>query len=113
MLPFPLYFSGDGIERAQRAPKRRGIVIGKIGAAVVGVAGLVWLRSGAENIALLARGDIKQAGLGIKGWRHPVGRTGSAGANAVAIGSGACFLVGGGAPLRILAGAPGHFRKRA
>src|SRR6266404_2372299 len=54
MLPFPLYFPRRRIERSQCAPKRLGIVVRKIGGAVVRVSRLIRLRRRRKNVALLA-----------------------------------------------------------
>ena len=50
-----------------RSAKRLGIVVWKIRAAVVSVAFLERLRGGAENVALLARGDVEKFRLRIIG----------------------------------------------
>src|SRR6202022_2740172 len=110
MFPFPLDFSARRIDRPQRAPERRGIIVGKIRAAVIRMPSLVGLRGGAENVALFARGHVKQAGLRVKRWRHPVGRAGGTRANAAAVRSRGRFLVDDGTPLRVLAAAPSNFR---
>src|SRR4029077_20011450 len=60
MLPFPLHFSGVRIDRSQRPGERCGIVIRKIGAAVIGVTRFVGLRRRAEDVALLARSHVKE-----------------------------------------------------
>src|SRR5882724_2575071 len=59
MLPLPLQRTGQGIDRSQRAPERRGVIVWKIRAAVIGVTLFERLRRRAENVALLARVHIK------------------------------------------------------
>src|SRR5690349_11097997 len=113
MPPFPFDFSGVGIDGAKLAPKRLGIIVGKIRAAVVRVPGLVRLRRRAENVALFARGYVEQSGLRVKSRRHPVGRAGRAGANAAALGSWTRLLVGDRATFGVLAAAPRNFGKCA
>src|SRR6266478_97682 len=113
MLPFPFDFAGVRIDGAERAPKRLGIVVGKICAAVVRVAGLVRLRRGAENVALFACGHVEQAGLRVKSGRHPVCRASRAGADAAALGSWTRLLVGDRPTFSVLAVAPRNFGKRA
>src|SRR6267142_7276858 len=108
MLPFPLDFSTGRIDSAQRTPERRGIIVGKIRAAVIRMPWLIGLRRSAENIALFARGHLKEASLRIERWRHPVGRSRRTRTDAAAIRRRRRFLGSDRAPLGILAVAPGN-----
>src|SRR5207249_11682335 len=96
-----------GIKSAQRAPVRLGFVRWEISAAVVSVSGFVRLGRGAENVAFLARGDIEETGLRVKGWRHPVCRADCSGADSAPLRSWRAFFVGNWAALSILAATPG------
>src|SRR5712671_5008073 len=106
MLPLPLDFSVGRIDSAQRTPKRRGVIVRKIRAAVIRMPWLIGLRRRAENIALLARGHIKETGLRIERWRHPVGRSRRTRTDTAAIRRGRRFFGGNRAPLRIFAATP-------
>src|SRR5882762_3744386 len=83
MLPFPLHFSGVGIDGAQRPGERRGIVVRKIRAAIVGVSRFVWLRCRAEDVTLFPRGYVEELRLRIVSRRHPIRRAGRARTNAI------------------------------
>src|SRR5712672_1520195 len=113
MLPFPLDFSICWIDSAQRTPERRGIIVRKISAAVIRMPWLIGLRRRAENVALFARRHIKETGLRVERWRHPVGRSRRTGTDAAAIRRRRRCFGGNGAPLRILAATPGNLGIRA
>src|SRR5258708_8739926 len=108
MLPFPLDFSTGRIDSAQRTPKRRGIIVRKISAAIIRMPWLIGLRRRAENIALFARGHVKETSLRIERWRHPVGRSRRTRTNAAAIRPGRSFFGPDRAPLGVPAATPGH-----
>src|SRR5713101_5870098 len=65
MLPFPLYFPRGGIDGAQRAGERSGIIVRKIRAAIISVPRFVGLRRSAENVTLLSRGNVEKLRLRI------------------------------------------------
>src|SRR5712671_5087782 len=113
MLPFPLDFSGSRIDSAQRTPERRGIIVRKIGAAVIRMPCLIGLRRRAEDVALFARRHIKETSLRVERWRHPVGRSRRTRTDAAAIRRGRSFFGGNGAPLGILAATPRNLGIRA
>src|SRR5712671_5630037 len=113
MFPFPLDFSTGRIDSAQRPPERRGVIVRKISAAVIRMPWLIGLRRSAENIALLARGHVKETGLRVERWRHPVRRSRRTRTDAAAIRRRRRFFGGNGAPLGILAVAPRNLGIRA
>src|SRR5439155_20422020 len=95
------------VELAHRAPVRLGFGQYEISATVVRVSGFVKLRGGAENVGLLASGDIEELGLRVKGWGHPVCRADCSGANSAPLGSWRTFFVRNWPALGILAATPG------
>src|SRR5205807_236608 len=103
-----LDFSVCWIDSAQRPPERRGIIVRKIGAAVIRVPRLIGLRRRAENVALFARGHVKETSLRVERWRHPVGRSRRTRTDAAAIRRGGSFFGCDRAPLGILAATPGN-----
>src|SRR6267154_2240827 len=113
MLPFPLDFSGGRIDGAQRTPKRRRIIVRKISAAVIRMPWLIGLRRSTENVALFARGHIKEPSLRVERGRHPVGRSRRTGTDAAAIRRRRRFFGGNRAPLGILAATPRNLGIRA
>src|SRR5258705_5229031 len=106
MLPLPLDFSTGRIDSAQRTPERRGIIVRKISAAVIRMPWLIGLRRRAENVALFARGHVKETSLRIERWRHPVGRSRRTRTDTAAIRRRRRFFGGNRAPLGILAATP-------
>src|SRR5882757_6310685 len=113
MLPLPLDFPGARIDGAQRTPERRGIIVRKIRAAVIRMPWLIGLRRRAENIALFARGHIKETSLRVERWRHPVGRSSRTRTDAATIRRRRRFFGGNRAPLGILAATPRNLGIRA
>src|SRR5260370_23120252 len=109
MLPFPFNLSRRRIDGPERAPERRRIIIWKISAAVIRIPGLIWLRSRAENVALLPCSHIEETGLRIENGGHPVCRPSGTAAHAAAVCRRRHFLVSHRAPLAIFAAAPGKF----
>ncbi len=112
MLPFPFYFSSGGIDGAECAGKRGGIIIRKIGAAIISVTRFVGLRRSAENVTLLPRSNVEKLRLRIVSGRHPVGRTRGARAHAIPFQRRGSVLARNGSAARIFRIAPGHFCKR-
>src|SRR6266478_2780323 len=112
MLPFPLYFPRGGIDGAQRACERSGIVVRKIRAAVISVTRFVGLRRSAENVTLLPRGNVEKLRLRIVSGRHPVCRARGAWTHAIPFQRGRSILARYGSAARIFRIAPGHFCKR-
>src|SRR6267154_5697501 len=113
MLPLPLDFSVGWIDSAQRTPERRGIIVRKISAAVIRMPWLIGLRRSAENIALLARGHVKETGLRVERGRHPVGRSRRTRTDTAAIRRRRSFFGRDRAPLGIFAATPGNLGVRA
>src|SRR5215471_15501194 len=81
MLQLPFNLAGCRIDSTDGSPKRLGVVVREICAAVEGVTGFVGLWRGAENVTLLARGDVKKLRLRVVSGRKPVGRSKRSGTN--------------------------------
>src|SRR5579859_987686 len=112
MLPFPFYFAGFGINGAERAPKWLGIVVWKIRAAVISMSLFVGLRSCAENVALLARGDVEKFCLRIVSGRHPVRRSSGSRADAIPFQRRRGVFEREGTSFGVFRSAPGNFGVR-
>src|SRR5262245_50745617 len=72
MLELPLDLACRGIDSANRAPKRLRVIVRKVRASIKSVSRLIGLRRSAENVALFARGDVKEFRLRIVSRRHPI-----------------------------------------
>ena len=68
----PLDFSALRIDGSQRTDIGFGFIGWKIRTAVVRMASFIGLRGGAEDVALITRAHVEQAGLNIEARRHPV-----------------------------------------
>src|ERR1700730_8899451 len=67
--PFPLQRASQRIERTERTPEWRRIVVWEICASVIRVTFFELLRRGTEDVALLAGRDVEQLGLWVIGGR--------------------------------------------
>src|SRR6267378_4253005 len=113
MLPFPLHFSRVGIDGAQHPGERRGIVVWKIRAAIVGVSRFVWLRCRAEDVTLFPRRNVEKLRLRIVSRRHPVRRARRARTHTIPFQRRRGVLSSNGNSACILRIAPFYYRTRA
>ena len=107
VLERPLYLPSRRINGLQKTAIRPSLFGRKICAAVIGMAGLVGLRSRAENVALIACSHIEERRLRIVGRGHEVRRPQRARANRTPFGRRGRLIVRHGTACGIFRVAPG------